>query len=429
MPTVAQSQDAAHDAGALRNSRSAGFVVSDASFLPTTRQMALSVGSELRLYITPYFVGQRARPICRFPYIGPEVARRSVPASLRACGSRKQTLNEFTRVGLRHLGVRRFDYELLWAKNVRFDRAVARLVKANQRGVICQCGAALETFKKSRSLGVTTILDYPIARHELGRSVLEQEADAHPEFADTVTGRSTLTPRDPELERMRLELQEADRIVVGSQFAAESFHNVVDADRMVVIPYGVDTKLFSPPQRVSSHGRLRVLFAGQLTLRKGLPYILDAVKTLGPRQARLTLVGAVVGSGQWMKTRRGEFHHLGVCRPSEMPAVYREADVLVLPSLVEGSAIVVYEAMAMGLPVIVTPNVGADLVRHGIDGFVVPARSAEAIVPHLETLIDEPNLRSEMGCAARRRVLSFDWLTFREAFRNFCLAASEAAHA
>jgi glycosyltransferase involved in cell wall biosynthesis len=381
--------------------------------------MALAVAPGVTEYVTPYFLGPLTRTLEHAPLVGRELSRRALPATLAECAVTKQTLNEFTRVGLRHLGVRRFDYELLWAKNVRFDRAVSCLVEPDHSAVISQCGAALSSFQTARRLGVRTILDYPIARHEIGRMLVEQEAEAHPDFADTASGRSTLTPRDRELERLGLELAETDCVVVGSQFAAASFEGVVPSDRLAVIPYGVDTSVFNPrPSRIERTRSLNVLFAGQLTVRKGLPYVLEAVSFLDPQRVDLTLVGAMVGSGRWMNAREGEFRYIGVRRPNEMPSVYQQADVLVLPSLAEGSAIVVYEAMASGLPVVVTPNVGADLVRDGIDGFVVPVRSSLAIADCLQRFLDDPELGQKMGMAARSRVLSYDWSAFRQNFRQ-----------
>lgn len=101
-----------------------------------------------------------------------------------------------------------------------------------------------------------------------------------------------------------------------------------------------------------------------------------------------------------------------------MPEIYQRADVLVLPSLAEGSALVVLEAMSSGLPVVVTPNVGADAVRDGVEGFVVPIRSPELIAQRLSTLSEDSELRHSMGKRARSRVAQFSWLKFRENFRS-----------
>jgi glycosyltransferase involved in cell wall biosynthesis len=383
--------------------------------------MALAVAPELAAYVTPYFVGGASRPMTRLPFVGRQLARRTLAPALATQASTALTITEFARVAMRHMRLRRFDYRLLHSKNHRFDRHVARRISVGADAVICQCDSALETFRAAKKYGTTTILDYPIARDEFGNELLREEVALHPRFAETATGRYAMTPRPKELERYRREIELADHIVVGSKFAGSSFNGAVPPERVRVIPYGVDTRRFCPGARSASAGPLRVLFAGQLILRKGLPYVLEATSAFDSKEIELALVGQIVGPGRWMAEYEGRFRYLGAPRPVDMPAIYHGADVLVLPSLVEGSAIVVYEAMASGIPVIVTPNAGADLVRDGVDGFVVPIRSPQELAVRMELLARDPELRERMGRSARERVLDYDWSAFRATFRDFCL--------
>ena len=85
-----------------------------------------------------------------------------------------------------------------------------------------------------------------------------------------------------------------------------------------------------------------------------------------------------------------------------------------LPTLIEGMPLVVLEAMACGLPVIVTANGPADIVRDGIDGFIVPERDDEAIAERLDHLFRHPELRHEMGRQAALRALEFSWDAYAE---------------
>jgi glycosyltransferase involved in cell wall biosynthesis len=165
-------------------------------------------------------------------------------------------------------------------------------------------------------------------------------------------------------------------------------------------------------------GPLRVLFVGQLTQRKGIAYLFDALQDLDPTQYKLTLVGPVIGSGRWLNRFEGRYQHVLGMRRIDMPDVYRDHDVLVLPSLVEGSALVVGEAMASGLPVVVTPNAGSDAVRDGIDGFIVPVRNPEAIASRLELLHNDGSRLAAMGVAARRRAEEFTWSSFQDGIRK-----------
>ena len=98
----------------------------------------------------------------------------------------------------------------------------------------------------------------------------------------------------------------------------------------------------------------------------------------------------------------------------DLPRWYREADVFCLLSIEEGLALVLLQAMAMGLPVIATPNTGAeDLIEDGVHGFIVPARDSEAAAPRLQQLADAPELRRQMGARARARVAEgFGWADY-----------------
>ena len=386
--------------------------VVDPGFLPTTRQMALAVADEVTAYFTP-FAARSGSGLAALPRIGREVQRRTLPDELASRARAVGRDVEAVRVLLSRAGVQTFNDALLWRRNVEADAAAARELRAGAT-VIGQYGGCLETFKRARVLAGRTVLDYPIARVEYGQAILREEARLRPEFADSMHGSET--PKRY-LSRMAREVQLADAIIVGSRFAARSFDGVVAPGRLHVVPYGVDTLAFRPADVRREYGPLRVLFAGTLTQRKGIAYLLDGMRMLDPSRFELTLAGPVLGSGAGLQRHEGAFEHLAGVRPQDMPAVYRGADVLVLPSLLEGSALVVLEAMASGLPVIVTENTGADAVRDGVEGFVVPVRSPEAIAARLEELTS-PDLRGRMGDAGRARSLEFTWDAFHREFRR-----------
>jgi glycosyltransferase involved in cell wall biosynthesis len=387
----------------------------DPGFLPTTRQMALALADHLTDYYTPYASSGESH-LLTLPRIGAELARRKLPAELAGKARLVETGTELLRLSLIRAHVRNFDYQLMWRRNAALDAHVPAAVPAGAT-VIAQYGGCKQTFKRARVLYGRTVLDHPVARWQYGRELLDEEVRRRPEFADTIDQRGGRLDRR-HLERIDAEVELSDMIVVGSKFAAASFAGVVPADRIKVIPYGVDLAAFAPRSRVTRPGSLKVLFAGQVTQRKGMGYLLDAMRLLDPKRFELEIVGRVRGSGAGLRTYEGLFRHTSAVRPAEMPWVYQRADVLVLPSIVEGSALVVLEAMASGVPVVVTPNAGADAVRDGVDGFVVPLRSPEAIAERLSTLEADPALRARMGAAARERAQEFGWEAFRSAFRR-----------
>ena len=177
-----------------------------------------------------------------------------------------------------------------------------------------------------------------------------------------------------------------------------------------MLPLGVDTELFRPATRPRSE-TLTIGFVGQITQRKGISYLVAAFDALRPRNARLLMVGRPVGSSRpWM--REGVEHHSAVARRN-LPQFYAQMDVFVLPSLIEGFALTALEAMACGVPVIVSENTfGTDVVLDGYNGYVVPIRDVDAIVDRVRTLADDESLRIRMGLEARRTAERYSWDAF-----------------
>ena len=127
------------------------------------------------------------------------------------------------------------------------------------------------------------------------------------------------------------------------------------------------------------------LFAGGISQRKGIKYLLEAWRRIRRPGWRLQLLGPLPRDLGPLRPYLDEVEPLGRVAHSEMPARMAAADVFVFPSLFEGSAVVTYEAMACGLPSVVTPEAGS-VVRDGVEGFVVAPRDVEALAARLERL-------------------------------------------
>ncbi len=113
------------------------------------------------------------------------------------------------------------------------------------------------------------------------------------------------------------------------------------------------------------------------------------------------------------KKYRGCFEYLGNVHHDELAKLYCSADVFVFPSLAEGSALVTYEALASGLPCVVTRETGS-VVRDGIEGFVVPSGDAFALRERIRRLYEDEHLRHCMAAAARQRAEEFSWKRYHE---------------
>jgi len=212
------------------------------------------------------------------------------------------------------------------------------------------------------------------------------------------------------LDAEKQECQLADAIICPSQFVAQGLASLnIPADKMFLVPHGVEADRVAC-DRPPWHGRrpLRLLFVGEVNLLKGVPYLYQALERLGTTQVTLRLVGAVALQAPYrtLLARCGEV--TGLIPRSEIQRHYAWADVFVFPSLCEGSAIVTYEALAAGLPVITTPHAGS-VVRDGREGFVVPIRDPEGLAAKIDLLAANPELLAQMSRNAKKRAQEFSW--------------------
>jgi len=142
-------------------------------------------------------------------------------------------------------------------------------------------------------------------------------------------------------------------------------------------------------------------------LRKGVPYLLEALRLLGSMRLNCRLVGRLELDARYLVPYTPWAEIVGPIPRSQILQMYDWADVLVLPSTCEGSATATYEALACGLPVITTLNTGS-VVRHGREGFIVPIRDPEAIADAFDRLLADPELLVAMSMNALNRSHELD---------------------
>ncbi len=292
-------------------------------------------------------------------------------------------------------------------QNSEFGRAVVQHGFGQATAVYGFNAASVEIFEAAKAQGLKCILDMTIAPLEVIERLLTEERHRFPCLE---AGASIPDSPDVLISREHREWELADLILCGSEYVSDSLAEVgVPVTKCRVVRWGysgpsVDT------DRSQRTGPLRVLIAGTVELRKGVPYALQAANLLPPGQFHFRFIGPSRMVGRYFEEQFLDdlyFKKMSVELPgpvprSQMTLEYQNADVLLHPSLAEGSANVCYEAMAHGLPVIATPNAGA-AITDGIEGLLIPIRDPEAIANALQTLRDDPAKRLAMGQAARER--------------------------
>ena len=297
------------------------------------------------------------------------------------------------------------------------DREAARRLRHgkygdNLRAVYAYEDCAEQLFLAARDLGLRRIYDLPIAYWETAQRLLREEAQRYPDWEPTL-----LATRDSaeKLSRKTRELQLAELVICPSRFVLESLPGDTRLHKKCLFaPFGSPVIDLAGEKR-DSRSPLRVLFAGALTQRKGLADLFAAMKLVNSREIELVVMGSTLQPLTWYRQRFSDFVYEPPRPHEEFLRLMQRCDVLVLPSIVEGRALVQQEAMACGLPVIATRNAGADdLIEDGVTGFLVPIRSPEAIAQKISWCAANRSLISGMGIAAKQRAGELGWGAYGE---------------
>ncbi len=319
--------------------------------------------------------------ICAFTHFGYEYAIKRYQA---------KTATEKTSI---HLWAGEYFNELIIKSNLPTASFIYGYNSASER---------LFSFAKSKGIG--TILEQTIAPKSVEICMLNEEISY---FQDRSKEIQDYSVEDWKL-REQYEWNLADKILCASEFVYK--HLILEGvppEKCLIVPYGVDLSYFkshrSSRNKSSINNSLRVLFIGQVNYRKGIFYLLEAMKKLEKFPVHCRIIGNInIALDLLSKYLPSNVELVGQVPRSEIINEYQKADVFCFPSLCEGSATVIYEALAMGLPVITTNNSGS-IVRDKIEGFIVPTRDVDAIAESLNYFLSQPKRLEEMSYAALQR--------------------------
>lgn len=267
-----------------------------------------------------------------------------------------------------------------------YDRRVAARLDAPCDRFVGFVGKALHSFGRVRAHGDVRLelhvgnshVDRILRRHRraLARYPIE-DSWMHPVQA----------------RKARAEYALADVIYCNSAYTRESFLEAgVPPGRLALVPLEPDARFRPPPPDAAAEddGVFRIVYVGSLTVPKGVPLLVDALEALPREGVELTLVGrwASRGMRRWLERRLAADPRLRHAPGDPLPH-YHRADVCVHPSYEDGFAYAPAEALACGVPVVVTEDTGMkDRVREGENGYVVPTGDADALADRLRHLHD-----------------------------------------
>lgn len=278
-------------------------------------------------------------------------------------------------------------------------------------------GLGLQTSKALKKQGTLTICDVRAEHVDIQEEILANEYD--------YLGLNYQSQPSALRERLLEECHTSDFMILPSRYVQETYAaKAIPSTKMFVVPYGVDVSRFkgvnAPDLVLESNGQnlFRIIFVGNVIPLKGLHYLLDAFQKLAVRNSELLIVGSIDPAYKAVLDRgfsQTNVRFLGRIPQIDLWRYYKQSSVFVLPSLSDSFGLVVVEAMAAGLPVIVSDHTGAkEMVSESESGFVVPVRNALALQERLQWLYDHPVECKLMGQKAIQVANDLTWSRYGE---------------
>ena len=299
-------------------------------------------------------------------------------------------------------------------RDVKFDQYMSSILlrsKANLFwGFQGSCHNALRT---AGQMGMPSICELATGHVVESIHLLSEERKMNPDWADSFDNLDF--PKDYEL-RLREEPHIAKNILAASTFTKRTLvKDGVPLDKIKILPLGfeLDHIDYKIPGESNVNGPLKLLYTGRITQRKGVSYLLEAMKRL-KGVASLDMIGFVHGKGAGLRKYREHIHLRPPLHQYDLFKEYWKYDALVLPSIFEGFGLVIVEAMAAGLPVITTTHtIGGDIIKHQKNGYLVNIRDVDGIVAAVQDLAHRSyEDKMEMRLKARESALDLSWQNY-----------------
>jgi len=300
-----------------------------------------------------------------------------------------------------------------------FARAVARRDWPAHEIVFAYSYAALELIEAEKKKGILTVLNQ-IDPGPGDEDLVQAEERRWPEYV--------LRPyRLPQgyVDRVKREWKLADIIVVNSEWSRDRIAAAgAEAGKIKVVPlayerdhgttgprdYGTGSGPVAPSLTSNlpppPSGPLKVLWVGNVNVRKGIQYVVEAARMLDHQPVEFIVAGEIGVPRKVIDSSPGNIQWLGPLPRPEAQRLYEDAGVFVLPTLSDGFAMSQLEALANGVPVIVTANCGR-VVEDGKSGFVVSHGDVDALASVIRRFIYDRSLSSRMSEECRKRATDF----------------------
>jgi glycosyltransferase involved in cell wall biosynthesis len=383
---------------------------------PNSLQAALAhyEAGWLEAFCVPWLPSARTIGLLRGagPMAGRFARRRFAP--LDAAPTVQGRLGEARRLALRALGLG--DEGLSYQANDWLMRTMRRECRRPAVAAVhAYEDCSLWQFEEAKRRGQACIYDMPIGYHAAWR---EARAALLERFARWLPEGGLAESRYVRVDQKRREMELADLVLAPGSFVERTVRASFPDKAVARAPYGVDADFWCPGPERAAGPQIRFIHAGQISLRKGIPLLLEAWGRARPKDAVLELVG------RWQLAegmRRELPPGVEVVEPQSAAGLrerYRAADVFVFPSYFEGFGLVLLEAMACGLPAIASDSTAAPDVLDETCGRVIGTGDVDALVDAMAWFAAHRERLPEWRRAARERAAACTWERYRAAVRS-----------
>ncbi|MFH1254481.1 MAG: glycosyltransferase family 4 protein [bacterium] len=296
-------------------------------------------------------------------------------------------------------------------KDNLFDSLVAREIKKLEHINIFTGWAnySLKCLTQAKKIGAKTIIESGSCHIKEQQLLLSHEYEKW--------GLTFKPIHQPTIDKMVEEYNQADYIMTLSDFSYQSFiKHGINPKKILKSPCGIDVDFFQTKETLTRQDtKFRVIFVGMISVRKGIPYLIEAWNKLNlpENSTELIFVGNIQKDMYQVLKKleiKKNINFFGSCSRDNLKKLYHESNVFVLPSVEDGFGMVIGEAMACELPVICSKNTGAnEIIQDGKHGFLVPAQNAEALAEKILWCYQNPKLSKEMGNFGKNKILDFSW--------------------
>lgn len=299
----------------------------------------------------------------------------------------------------------------VYNRDQAFDKYVSKEIKTTEANVFWGFqGSCYESLKTANVMNKISVCELATAHISAAKEILGEEVELHTEWADSI---DNFVFPDGYEQRLKEEPHRADFVIAASEFTKQSLLNDgIDEKKIIYLPLGFDNSAIPYyPKQYKNNAKVKLLYAGTITQRKGIKYLLEAIKILNDKNIELHIIGGIQGSGKALQKYQNHFVYHSPVSQKEIFKAYNDYDILVLPTIFEGFGLVIVEAMAAGVPVITTNHsIGAEIINDKENGYIVPIRDAEAIAKAIANFkLLKPDEKQKMSENAYQSVLKYSW--------------------